>query len=173
VGNRTLNFSATGLADTVSNTVTVTPGAAYQLTIEQQPPASVGSGTTFAPAPTVQVRDTSGNAVATDTIVVTAAKASGSGTLGGTLTDSTDTNGLASFGNLNITGSGDHTIEFSAPGLVPDTSTVINVTTEEMNLAAIEVTPGSEGWPSRATIAARAAAAPVRQNRRWSSAGAH
>ena len=76
---------------------------ASELSITTQPSMSAASGAAFAQQPTVQLLDVSGNAVSQAGVVVTAAIASGGGTLGGTLTATTDTNGLATFTNLSIT----------------------------------------------------------------------
>src|SRR5256885_8553764 len=63
-------------------------------------------------------RSASGNPVNQAGVVVTAAIATGGGTLGGTLTATTLGTGVASFTNLAITGAaGDRTLSFSATGL--------------------------------------------------------
>jgi len=60
---------------------------------------------------------------------VSAAIASGGGTLGGFVTATTDASGAAAFTNLSITGpDGIRTIGFSAPGLAGATSTTVAVT---------------------------------------------
>jgi hypothetical protein len=61
-------------------------------------------------------------------VPVTAELASGDGTLSGTLTVDTDGSGRAAFTNLRISGSGVHTIRFTAPDIgsvVSDEITVI------------------------------------------------
>ena len=62
-------------------------------------------------------------------VVVTAAIASGTGTLGGTATATTNASGVASFTNLSIAGSGAYTLSFSATGLTAVTSSAISVAT--------------------------------------------
>jgi len=84
--------------------VTITAGAATQLTITTEPSASAASGVAFAQQPVLQLRDASGNAVSQSGVVVTAALASGAVTLGGTLTATTNASGVATFTNLMITG---------------------------------------------------------------------
>src|SRR5207248_3014525 len=127
-GDRTLSFSATGLTPAVSGTITVSAGAATQLTLTTEPSATAQSGVAFAQQPVVQLRDGAGNPVSESGMTVTAAIATGGGTLGGTLTAATNGSGLASFTNLSITGAaGDRTLGFSATGLTGAVSTTITV----------------------------------------------
>ena len=128
IGARTLQFSSTGLTAATSTGVTVTPGAATQLTMVQQPSATAQNAIAFAQQPTVQVRDISGNAVP-GMVSVTAAIATGTGTLGGMGTVNTDANGLATFAGLSITGTvGARTLQFTSGALTAATSTAVNVT---------------------------------------------
>src|SRR5207248_812675 len=122
-GDRTLSFSATGLTPAVSGTITVGAGAATQLTLTTQPSATAQSGVAFAQQPVVQLRDGDGNAVNQAGVTVTAAIATGGGTLGGTLTATTSGTGAATFTDLAISGTvGNRTLRFSATGLTPVTS---------------------------------------------------
>ena len=124
-------FTATGVAD-----------VAAKLGIATQPgSASVGSAITAAPV--VHVQDQYGNLVTTATTSVTASLASGSGTLGGTVTVSAVA-GVATFSNLVIsdfTSDGSATLRFSASGLTPATSStfaaygsVLNLTIDGVHL---------------------------------------
>ncbi len=62
-------------------------------------------------------------------VTVTAAIGSGGPALGGTTTATTDGTGLATFTNLQITGTvGSRTLSFSATGLTGATSGAINLT---------------------------------------------
>jgi uncharacterized repeat protein (TIGR01451 family) len=129
IGTRTLGFTAAGLTGTTSSGVMVTAGAATGLVVSVQPSAVAQSGVAFPVQPQVQVSDISGNAVAQAGISITAAIASGGGSLAGTLTTVTDAQGRASFGNLAIADlAGDHTLAFSASGLTPVTSNAISLT---------------------------------------------
>src|SRR5438094_3502108 len=76
-GDRTLSFSAPALTGVVSSTITVSPGAASQLTVTTQPSATAQSGVAFAQQPVVQLRDGDGNAVSQVGVTVTAAIATG------------------------------------------------------------------------------------------------
>src|SRR5207248_949050 len=127
-GDRTLGFSATGLTGAVSTTITVGAGAATQLTLTTQPSATAQSGVTFAQQPVVQLRDGAGNPVSQSGVTVTAAVATGAGTLGGTPSPPSTARGLASFTNLSISGAaGDRTLGFGATGLTPAVSRTITV----------------------------------------------
>src|SRR5207302_90028 len=127
-GDRTLSFSATGLTPAVSGTITVSAGAATQLTLTTQPSATAQSGVAFAQQPVVQLRDGDGNAVNQAGVTITAAIATGGGTLGGTVTAATNGSGVASFTNLSISGTaGDRTLSFSATGLTPAASGTVTV----------------------------------------------
>src|SRR5207247_2421769 len=84
-GDRTLSFSATGLTVATSGTITVTAGTATQLTLTTQPSSTAQSGVVFAQQPVARRRDGVGNAVSQAGVTVTAAIATGGGTLGGTV----------------------------------------------------------------------------------------
>src|SRR5207245_1729250 len=123
IGPRTIQFAAASLASATSATVTVTSGPADHLSITTQPSTSAPSGAALAQQPVLQLRDASNNAVGQAGVVVTAAIATGAGTLGGTLTATTNASGVATFTNLAITGvAGDRTIAFSATSLTGATS---------------------------------------------------
>src|SRR5688572_16356660 len=131
-GSYTIQFSGPGLSPVTSATIVVgaaPPGPATQLTITTQPSSSAVSGTVFSQQPVLQLRDASGNPVSQSGVTVTAAIASGGGTLGGTATATTNASGVASFTNLSITGSaGNRTLSFSSAGLTGATSAAISIT---------------------------------------------
>ncbi len=127
IGDYTLRFSTAGVTPATSNTLTLQPGPATALAITTQPPPSSTSGATLSPQPVVRLVDQSGNLVPTGGVTVTAALASGPGTLGGTLTAAT-VNGVASFATLALTGpTGSYTIGFTAPGVTGVTSGTIGL----------------------------------------------
>jgi adhesin/invasin len=129
VGAQTVTATAGGLQGSpVTFTATATLGAASRLAIVTQPSASASSGVPFGQQPVIQLRDASGNAVPQAGVNVTAAIATGGGSLGGTATRPTDTNGRATFTDLSITGSpGARTLIFAADGFSSVTSTSIQV----------------------------------------------
>src|SRR6185437_4754524 len=120
---------ATSEGKTGSATVTVTAPAATQLRIVTQPSATAQGGVPFPQQPAIQLNSASGTSVGQGGVVVTAAIATGGGTLGGTTTATTNANGTAAFTNLSITGSaGPRTLVFNAAGLSGATSNGVNVT---------------------------------------------
>jgi hypothetical protein len=74
---------------------------ATKLAFAQQP-ATTDAGQPIMPAVTVQLEDNGGHPVAEAGVTVTMSLSSGNGTLGGTLSQVTDTTGLAAFGDLSI-----------------------------------------------------------------------
>src|SRR5205823_10131697 len=121
--------NATALTTASSVTITVAAGTATQLTLTTQPSATAQSIVAYAQHPVVQLRDAAGNPVSQAGVTVTAAIATGGGTLGGTVTAATNGSGVASFTNLSISGTaGERTLTFSATGFVSVTSGPVNVT---------------------------------------------
>src|SRR5205814_4346273 len=142
--HRTLSFSATALTPAVSGTITVGAGAATQLTLTTQPSATAQSGVAFAQQPVVQLRDGDGNAVNQAGVTVTAAIATGGGTLSGTVTAATNGSGVASFTNLSISGTaGERTLSFSAAGFVSVTSVSVTVTAGAATQLTLTIQPSS------------------------------
>ncbi len=130
-GSYTLHFTASGLTPATSNSFTMTasapPPSATQLGVSVQPTGGV-SGTALAAQPIVQLRDVNNNLVSSATGNVTASIASGSGTLSGT-TVVNAVNGVATFTNLVVTGTGSYTLRFTASGLTSATSSSFTMTT--------------------------------------------
>lgn len=95
----------------------VPPPAATKLGITTQPTSAPVNDTAFAQQPVIQLQDSGSSPISQAGIVVTAAIASGSMTLGGTLTATTNSSGVATFTNLKLTGMVEAcTIGFTAPG---------------------------------------------------------
>jgi adhesin/invasin len=129
-GARTLAFIAAGLSGATSAGITLAESPPTKLAVSTQPSAGAVSGTSFSQQPVIQVRDALDNGIHQSGIAVTAAIASGSGgTLAGTSTVTTDANGVATFSDLNIAGSGNFTVSFTSSGLSTTTSSTITVTT--------------------------------------------
>ena len=104
------------------------PAAPAKVSILTQPSAVAQSGIALATQPVVQLLDAFGNRSPRSGVAITAAIATGGGTLAGTLTVATDTAGRAAFTNLNLSGRiGSRTLSFSSPGLTPATSSAINL----------------------------------------------
>ncbi len=74
---------------------------------------------------TVEVRDGSGLVVPQANIPIVASIFNGNGVLTGTRTRLTNSSGVATFNDLNLTGSGDQVIQFSSASLTPVTAAAI------------------------------------------------
>ncbi|HJR36193.1 MAG TPA: Ig-like domain-containing protein [Gemmatimonadales bacterium] len=124
----TLTATATDLAPATSTSFNTGAGPPSQLTLTTAPPASATSGQPLAPQPAVQLRDAFGNAVGQAGVAVTAGIASGSATLGGSTTATTNAAGLATFATLSLTGTASAvTLAFSAAGVTPANSGPISL----------------------------------------------
>ncbi len=139
----TLDITSAGLSGSPIQVVaSATPDLATQWVFQVQPPGSVASGAVVSPAPSVRVTDQFSNAVALANTVVSASLASGPGTIGGTLTATTDATGLATFANLILSGpTGAYQLSFGDGTRTPVTSGPVNVSTgPAANLAAVSGT---------------------------------
>jgi adhesin/invasin len=128
-GDQTATATSAGLEGSpVTFTATATLGPASRLAIVTQPSATATSGVPFPQQPVIELRDAAGNPVPQANVQVTAAIASGGGTLNGTTNATTTSSGRAAFTNLSITGSpGPRTIIFAANGFASVTSSAIQV----------------------------------------------
>jgi hypothetical protein len=154
-GNYTLGFAASGISGTTSNTITLGAGGGTVLAITTQPSSTVASGAVFPVQPVIQLRDAGGNPVPQSGVVVTAAIASGGGTLGGTLTATTNGNGTAGFSDLSITGAaGPRTLSFSAPSMAAVTSVTIDVTVTS-TASQLSITTQPSGTAQSGVVFAR------------------
>lgn len=127
-GAHTITFSATGLSPVTSSAVDVASAVPMPtaLAVVVQPAGAV-SGSPFGTQPEVELRDAGGNPVSKSGVSVTASRGSGSGTLTGSVTVSTNASGRAVFTNLGISGTGGHTLAFAAAGLTGATSSSFTV----------------------------------------------
>ncbi len=105
---------ATGSPVTFVAIATDGPQLPATIEIATNPPVSALTKEVFDPVvqPEVVVKDASG--IPVPGVEVTAAIASGSGTLEGIKNATTNSNGVAKFGDLGIEGTGDHTLKFTA-----------------------------------------------------------
>jgi adhesin/invasin len=144
-GNYTLSFAAPGITSLVSGPIVLGSGAAAALSITTQPSPTGQNAVPLAQQPAVQLRDGVGNPVPQAGVVVTASLASGTGTLGGATSATTDASGLATFTSLAINGSaGVYTLRFSAPGAItPVVSSSITLGAGVASRVAVTVQPGS------------------------------
>jgi hypothetical protein len=75
----------------------------------------------------VQVENPGGNPIATNGVPVTLSLNSGSGVIGGTLTQNTDPTGKATFSDLSCNQTGTKTLLASASALTPATSAAFSI----------------------------------------------
>jgi hypothetical protein len=106
------------------------PGVASQLAFVSQP-TNTQVGSVISPAITVDVEDSDGNIVTSDDSDVTLSLASGSGTLGGTLTEQA-VDGVATFSDITLSAAGDYTLEATDGSLQSATSSEFAVATPNL-----------------------------------------
>ena len=130
-GTYAIAFSSPNVVGVTSTPIAVAAGSASALRITTQPSATATTGVAFATQPVVQLVDAAGNAVAKAGTPVTAGISSGGGTLGGTLTVTTDAGGVGRFTDLTITTAtpGVRTLIFASAGLASVTSSGVDVRT--------------------------------------------
>jgi uncharacterized delta-60 repeat protein len=137
----TLQVSSSGLVSATSSAITVTPAAASQLVITQQPPPSVKVNTGF--GLTVAIEDAYGNVVtsASNGVKVAFAHNPTGAKLGGT-TSVTVSQGIATFSRLTINkvGSG-YTLQLTSSGLTSATTNAITVTSTGGAIPAVAGAP--------------------------------
>ncbi len=143
-GDRTVTLTATdngGLSDESSDRVNPRSPAAQSLGIREQPSSSVTIGEEFGRQPEVELRLGDGR-LEQSGVTVTASIASGSGTLGGTVTAITDGDGRAQFENLSISGAtGTHSLRFTAEGFGEVISNPIEVRKESSQIQITSFDP--------------------------------
>lgn len=117
---------ATGLA--CSSTPPTPPPAPARIVLVTAPGGTGAIGLPLSPQPVLQVQDAAGNDVATRGLLVTAAVASGGGSLTGTTALRTDATGRVAFTDLAVTGpAGPRILSFQAQGLAGTTSGTITL----------------------------------------------
>ena len=119
-GSATITAEAGGRTATVA--VTVQPPLALVVGVA---PVGGVSSTLLPTQPVLEVRDHA-NARVTASRLVTASLAAGSGTLSGTRTVAT-VDGVATFTDLGITGTGAHTLRFSSDGVAAVTAPAVTL----------------------------------------------
>ena len=110
------------------------------------PPDTVRRGRPLDPAPVVQLRDADGSPVVRSGVAVTAAIASGGGSLEGTTTEQTDEQGRAAFDDLSLSGTpGPRRLIFAAESAAAVTSAAITLIAGPVDAgrSSIAASPGS------------------------------
>ena len=115
VGTGIIHTSSGSLTITDSGTITVIPGPAASLTVNQAPASSSSVDFIFTTQPWILVSDAATNRVSGAT--VTASLASGTGVLRTTLTAVSGTDGLAKFTDLGYSKTDAFQLHFAAGGL--------------------------------------------------------
>ena len=126
IGSKVLTVSAPGLVAAGSEAFTISPAAACQLAFIQSPTDAV-AGVTISPAVVVQVEDAFSNPVATSGVPVSLTISTGLGTLDGTTLQSTDSGGIATFGDLQIAAAGVKQLTAARDGLIPVVSSLFTI----------------------------------------------
>jgi Bacterial Ig-like domain (group 1)/NHL repeat len=134
-------------------------GSANRLVFVQQP-SDAFTGATISPPVTVQLQDGSGNSVHMAGVpVALQANAAVEKQLGGSTSQTTDANGLATFANLSTSQAGSYTLQATSSGLASATSNPFNITAGiPTSIAATGGTPQGAivqtvfGVPLQATV---------------------
>jgi hypothetical protein len=136
-GNYTLNASAAGLGGT-TGAFTVDPAAAAKVSFASQP-SSTTAGKTLSPV-SVKVTDAFGNAISG----VQVSLAVSSGSLNGTLSATSNAQGLAVFSNLSKNTAGTFSLKASVSGLTAVSSSLFTVSpAAAAGLAFVKTPPAS------------------------------
>jgi adhesin/invasin len=143
-GNTDITASAAGHSAKVAVEVVDGDGSGpvvpTQVVIAQQPTNAM-NGTSITPPPVVELRDADNNRVAGADRIVTATVASGTGTITGSTT--TSVNGVATFSDLRIAGTGTFTLTFSADNVTSATSQSFSVTDVQATQLSITTQPSA------------------------------
>ncbi|MBI4547791.1 MAG: putative Ig domain-containing protein, partial [Ignavibacteriae bacterium] len=126
-GSKNLTASSGSITPAVSNAFTISAGVATQLAFVQQP-TNTTAGAAISPPITVQLRDGFGNDVASLGVSITMTLSSGTGTLSGTTTRSTNSSGLAAFNDLSINLAGSKNLTASSGLLTSALSNPFSIT---------------------------------------------
>ena len=138
----TLTFTGDAFTTVASTNITMSTGAATQLVITTEPSPTDASGAALATQPVVQVEDSGGNVVTTNSSTVTANFTSG----GVSLTNPTKAaaSGVATFSGLALNAlAGNYTLTFSDGGLTTAVSNTITVSTGTATQLVITTEPSS------------------------------
>jgi adhesin/invasin len=135
-----VSVSCSSIAGDALFYLTNLPSGAGSLVFVQQP-GDTPSGKIIAPAVAVQVRNAAGNPVQVPGIPVLLTISSGTGSLGGTVVQLTDGNGLATFNDLQISAAGRKTLRATSSQQSPVDSIPFQITAGAA--AAIKSVSGS------------------------------
>jgi adhesin/invasin len=140
-GTKVLKATSLGLDSAISDPFSISPASAKKLVFVQQPTTDT-AGTIITPPITVQIQDTFGNNVSTVASVAMSIN-SGTGTLSGTTTQTTNVLGLATFGNLSINLSGAKQLKAKSAGLDSALSAAFTINPAAATKLAIQTQPSA------------------------------
>lgn len=126
LGTIDILFSGSGLTNVISNQINVTAGSASGLVYAVQPSNAL-ENETISPAIEVQLVDNSGNTVEQSGITVSLSLTTGTGSLSGTTSQTTNGQGRAVFSNISINQLGTKRITASSTGLSSVESNQFNI----------------------------------------------
>src|SRR5262249_50184698 len=95
-----LKFTSGSLTKAISSNIVISPAAASQLVVTQQPSATATAGQAFAAPPIVKEEDLFGNVIASDSTHTVTAASTGTASLQGTNLTVTFAGGVATFSGL-------------------------------------------------------------------------
>ncbi|MFP4468599.1 MAG: DUF2341 domain-containing protein [Bacteroidales bacterium] len=121
------NTGSTGQAGSTNyGSLTMVPGAADKLIFTSQP-SSTTINQTISPAVGLQLVDQYSNYVETDNVDVSISLSEGSGSLQGTLTQTTNSSGQVSFDDLSVDDTGDKKLTANATNITAAESELFNI----------------------------------------------
>ena len=138
-GGYTFQASSNGLASATTGPVEVTPGAATQLVVTVQPPATLGAGAGF--GLTVAAEDRFGELATgyTGTVTLALANNPGAAAIGGSVTVAT-VGGVATFAGLTLNKGGQgYTVQATSNGLSQATTNGIGVIAPSVSVTNVSV----------------------------------
>ena len=142
-GQKTLTMSSTGLTSATSQTFTVSPAAAAMTAFVQEP-SNTTADSVISPPVTVQVRDRYDNNVPAAGVTVTMSLSPGTGTLTGTVSQTIDASGVASFNDLNIATAGDKVLTASSAGLTAGVSSTFTISAGDAQTSPLSNSPPTQ-----------------------------
>ena len=124
-GSHSLAFGSAGLTGVNSDAFTV--NAATKLALITDVGGAVVDDVAFPQQPVLELQDANSLAVTKSGVSVTASKATGTGTLAGTTAVNTASTGRATYTNLKIQGTGNHSLSWASSGLTGVTGGTFSV----------------------------------------------
>lgn len=140
LGNRALQFAATGLATATSGSFALGAGPPALLAFDRDVPVAAEVGVAITPPPIVRLFDNGGNLAATAGVSIRAT-ATAAGIVLANDVAVTDTDGRATFTGLTATsGAATSTLQFTAAGLPALTSRAMSVAPRDTNATPTFIT---------------------------------